>query len=159
MRLANGVEAWGMSSSKYALAAVGNVVAHLESKGQGHMLPKRAPTLFMGGYQPEIDVIPELEPESATYYQSQLGILRWMCELGRIDIITEVSMLALHLALPREGNLEAVYHIFGYVRLKHNARMCFDPTYPEVDKSAFMVTALERSGCSLGKHVPLFLFG
>ena len=45
MRLANGVEAWGMSSSKYALAAVANVVAHLKSKGQGHMLPKRAPTI------------------------------------------------------------------------------------------------------------------
>ena len=101
MKLTNGVESWGMSSSKYALAAVANVVAHLESKGQVHMLPKRAPTPFNGGYQPEMDVSSELCPESATYYQSQIGILQWMCELGRIDIITEVLMLVLHLALPR----------------------------------------------------------
>ena len=60
-----------------------------------------------------------------------------MCELGRINITTEVSMLALHIVLPQEGHLEAVYHIFSYVQLKHNTRMCFDPTYPEVDMSAF----------------------
>ena len=60
-----------------------------------------------------------------------------MCELGRIDIITEVSMLASHLALPQEGHLEAVYHIYGYLCTKHNARMCFDPTYPEIDMGAF----------------------
>ena len=76
MKLANGVKAWGMSSSKYALTAMANVVAHLKSKGQGHMLPKRAPTPFKGGYQPEMDVSPELNPENATYYQSQIGILR-----------------------------------------------------------------------------------
>ena len=76
MKLANGVKAWGMSSSKYALTAVANVVAHLKSKGQGRMLPKRAPTPFKGGYQPEMDVSPELNPENATYYQSQIGILR-----------------------------------------------------------------------------------
>ena len=112
-----------MSSSKYALAAVANVVAQLESKGQGHMLPKRASTSFKGGYQPEMDVSPELNTKNATYYQSQIGILIWMCELGRIDIITEVSMLVSHLALPWEGHLEAVYRIFGYLRAKHNARM------------------------------------
>ena len=137
MKLANGVEAWGMSSSKYANAVVANVVTHLESKGQGHMLSKRAPTPFKGGYQPEMDASPELNPKDATYYQSQIGILRWMCDLGRIDIIMEVSMLELHPALPREGHLEAVCHIFEYLRAKNNARMCFDPTYPEIDMGAF----------------------
>jgi hypothetical protein len=38
------------------------------------------------------------------YYQSQTGILRCMVELGRIDIITEVSMLSSYLALPRRGH-------------------------------------------------------
>ena len=73
MKLVNGVKAWGMSSSKYALAVVANVVTHIDSKEQGHMLPKRDPTPFKGGYQPEMDVSPELNPENATYYQSQIG--------------------------------------------------------------------------------------
>jgi hypothetical protein len=68
---------------------------------------------------------------------SQIGILRWCVELGRVDIITEVSMLASHLALPREGHLEAVFHIFSYLDQKHNSRMAFDPTYPAIDKTKF----------------------
>ena len=81
-------------------------------------------------------------------------VLRWMCELRRIDIITEVSMLASYLALPREGHLEAVYHIFGYFRLKHNARMCFDPTYPEVDMSAFKECDWKTFYGEVGEPIP-----
>ena len=58
-------------------------------------------------------------------------------ELGRIDIITEVSMLVSQLALQREGHLEAVFHIFGYMKGHHNSRMVFNPTYPTPDISIF----------------------
>ena len=60
-----------------------------------------------------------------------------MVELGRVDIITETSVLASHMALPREGHLEAALHVFGYLKRKHNARMVFDPTYPEIDQDMF----------------------
>ena len=75
--------------------------------------------------------------KETSFYQSQIGVLRWMVELGRVDIITEVSMLASQLAAPREGHLEAVYRIFAYLKAKHNARLVLDPTYPEIDESAF----------------------
>ena len=94
------MEAWATSSSKYVNAAVANVVSNLKSRGQDHMMPKRVATPFKGGYQPELDVSEELNVEDATYFQSQIGIMRWACELGRIDLITEVSLLASHLALP-----------------------------------------------------------
>ena len=42
MTLKNVVEAWAMSSSKYALAAVANVVDQLKSRGLEHMMPKNA---------------------------------------------------------------------------------------------------------------------
>jgi hypothetical protein len=61
-------------------------------------------------------------------------------ELGRIDIITEVSMLSTHLFLPHEGHLEAVFHVFAYLGLHHNARVVFDPTYPSVDMGTFIKT-------------------
>ena len=51
-------------------------------------------------YRPEIDVSPELDATDAAYYQSLIGILQWMVELGRVDICTEVSMLSSCLALP-----------------------------------------------------------
>ena len=60
-----------------------------------------------------------------------------MVELGRIDIITEVSMLASQLALPQEVNLEAVFHTFGYLKGHHNAQMVLDPTFPNPDMSMF----------------------
>jgi hypothetical protein len=61
-------------------------------------------------------------------------------ELGRIDIITEVSMVYTYLCLPREGHLDAVFHAFAYLELYHNSRVVFDPTYPSVDMGAFIKT-------------------
>jgi hypothetical protein len=79
-----------------------------------------------------------LDPTRANFYQSQIGVLRWCAELGRIDIITEVSMLSTYLCLPREGHLGAVFHVFAYLGLHHNARVVFDPTHPAVDMGTFI---------------------
>ena len=60
-----------------------------------------------------------------------------MVELGRIDICLEVSMMSSHLALPREGHLEQVLHIFGYLKKYHNTEMVFDPSDPVIDEGLF----------------------
>jgi hypothetical protein len=46
-------------------------------------------------------------------------------------------MLAAHLAMPREGHLIAVLRVISYWKKHHNARIAFDPTYPEIDYSKF----------------------
>jgi hypothetical protein len=61
-------------------------------------------------------------------------------ELGCIDIITEVSMVSTYLYLPHEGHLEAIFHVFAYLGLHHNARVVFDTTYPAVDMGTFIKT-------------------
>jgi hypothetical protein len=61
-------------------------------------------------------------------------------ELGRIDIIAEVSMLSTHLCLPRKGHLEGVFHVFSYLGLHQNARVLCDPTYHYVDMGTFIKT-------------------
>ena len=63
--------------------------------------------------------------------------MRWMVELGCIDIATEVSLLSSHLAFPREGHLETALHIMSYLSQKHNTRLIFDPTYPKIDMAQF----------------------
>ena len=68
---------------------------------------------------------------------SLIGIVWWMVELGRVDICTEVSMMSSHLALPREGHLEAVFHMFAYLKKNHNSEMVFDPSEPDIDMSDF----------------------
>jgi hypothetical protein len=67
----------------------------------------------------------------------QIGVLRWCVELGRVDIITEVSELASYLVMPRKGHPEAVFHVFNYLEKNHNARIVFDPSYPNIDMSDF----------------------
>ena len=66
----------------------------------------KADTPLTTTYRPELDVSRELNEVDAAYYQSLIGILRWMVELGRVDVCLEVSMMSSHLALPREGHLE-----------------------------------------------------
>jgi hypothetical protein len=73
----------------------------------------------------------------ASYYHTLIGVLRWIVELGRIDIDVEVSMMSSHLALPREGHLKELYHIFAYLKVRSNAEMVFDPTPIEPDKTLF----------------------
>ena len=58
-----------------------------------------------------------------------------MVELGRVDICLEVSILSSHLALPREGNLQQLFHMFGYLKRNNNSEMIFDPSDPVVDES------------------------
>ena len=138
MTLANGVEAWAMSSSKYVDEAVRNVEVYLEKNLGGRKLVKRASSQFPTDYAPELDTTPELDADLCSFYQSQVGVLQWAVELGRIDIMAAVSALSSHRALPREGHLEALLHLFAHIKSRHNARMAFDPTYAEIDMSVFI---------------------
>ena len=97
----------------------------------------RAETPISTLYRPEVDISPELNATDAAYYQSLIGILRWMVELGRVDICMEVSMMSSSLAMPREGHLGQVFHIFAYLKKYHNTEMVFDPTDPVIDESKF----------------------
>jgi hypothetical protein len=95
--LPNGVVAWGVIYSKYVQSAVQNVQDYLTSLPGDKKLLKKTSGPFPGGYKPEFDESPELDPTRANFYQSQIDILRWCVELGIIDIITEVSMFSTYL--------------------------------------------------------------
>lgn len=85
-----------------------------------------------------MDVSEELSAEDAAYFQSLIGILRWMVELGRVDITCEVSMLSSHLALPRVGHLQQLFHIFAYLKKSHNTEMVFDPSEMDIGLEGFV---------------------
>ena len=63
--------------------------------------------------------------------------MRWIVELGRVDITCEISMMASMMAMPRVGHLKELFHIFGYLKNKHNSEMVFDPTVPQINDSDF----------------------
>jgi hypothetical protein len=51
-------------------------------------------------------------------YQELIGELRWAIEIGRVDILHEVSLLSSHQASPRRGHLEQLIHIFSFLKRK-----------------------------------------
>ena len=125
-----------MTSEQYVQAAIANVETALDASGQ--RLPSRVTTPIQAGYRPELDSSAELNSAGVRYYQELIGVLRWAVELGRIDILMEVSMLSSHLALPREGHLQQVYHVFAFLKNKPKRTLAFDPQYPDIDESKFI---------------------
>ena len=133
--LDNGLTAWSLSSSQYFQTAVNNVKKSLAK--QDAKFPARANTLLSSNYRPDIDVSVEMQHVEAAYYQSLISILMWVVDIGRVDICCKISMMSLHLALPREGQLKELLRIFSYLRNYHNSEMVFNTSYPVVDKRHF----------------------
>ena len=103
---------WSLSSSQYVKEAIKNV--ELELAKSNLRLPSNASTPMPLKYRPELDTSPLLTDEAVNYYKSQISILRWAVELGRIDIYIDTALLSQHLVHPRQGHLGAVYHIYIY---------------------------------------------
>ena len=113
-RLQNGVWAWAISPVKYIQEAVRNCAARLVANYGGRFrLPKKAENPFTMGYDPELHTSPELDPGAVSYYLININVIRWMIELGRIDIIMKLSLFSSHVALPKEGHLDAAVHVMA----------------------------------------------
>jgi hypothetical protein len=66
-----------------------------------------------------------------------MGVLPWCIDLGRIDIIVEVNLLARFQACPREGHLEQMFHLFAYLKQYNQSSLVFDWTEPSLDETMF----------------------
>jgi len=67
---------------------------------------------------PELDQTDLLNEGQRTVYQSLIGALQWCVTLGRFDIAVSVMTMSSFRAAPREGHLERLKRIYGYLR-KH----------------------------------------
>ncbi len=115
-QLANGVWEWGLSPSRYVAQAVKNCANHLKEKLNGrYTMPSKADNPFPTDYSPDLDKSKPLDAECSSFYQHLIGVMRWMVELGHIDIATELSLLFSHLAYPQEGHLHVALHIMSYL--------------------------------------------
>ena len=135
IQLRDGRWVWGMLSKMYVKDSVKVVEALLQK------LKSTAKNPFPSGYKPELDVTPELNDHLTSHYLQLMGILRWAIELGRVDMFVEVSQLSHFQALPRQGHLEAAYHIFAYIEHHKTSQLAFDPKMPNVNEAAFNTNA------------------
>ena len=122
---------WTMTSQEYLRNAIKTVEAHLSKKCR--KLPARAMTPMSSGYYLEVDSSPELDADDTMLFQELIGILRWVVEIGRVNILTELSVLSSHQACPREGHLEQIYHIFTFLKRHPKLTLYFDPQAPFID--------------------------
>lgn len=135
-QLSDGRSAWAMSAREYLKAAIDTLETNLTRRDLKLRGGTKCP--LPSGYKPELDVTDPLSEQESTEYQQLIGILRWACELGRIDILLEVSLMSSYNAYPREGHLEAVYHIFSYLKHHLNSTLVFDDFHPELNELAFV---------------------
>ena len=131
----DGEECWTMSSDSYCAALVKNVESILEKKGL--RLPSKCNTPLQFGYRPELDTTNELKADGTQFYQEIVGSLRWAIEIGRVDILLETSLMSTYLAMPREGHLEQVLHIVGYLKRHKKLKIMFDSSVPSIDERWF----------------------
>jgi len=115
---------WVHSAEEYIKQAIANVEIELQREGKG--LQGRYSTPMSPNYRPELDYSLFLGDDAAVYYMELIGILRWAVELGRIDIMVNVSMLSSYTMQPRQGHLDQVFHIFGYLKRNKRSSIIFD---------------------------------
>ena len=87
-----------MPSDKYVGQAVKDVKEELKQIDK--KLPKKAATPICAGYRPESDSTRELKDDQVQAFQKHIRVLRWICKLGRVDILVAVSMLSRYSAAP-----------------------------------------------------------
>ena len=90
---------WTMGSQTYVKESVKNVEAHLQKDNRE--LKSKVSSPLPINYAPELDGTELCDDDEVSEYHSRIGILRWAVELGRIDICTEVSIMAAFAASPR----------------------------------------------------------
>jgi hypothetical protein len=73
------------------------------------------------GDHPELDILDLLDDEGIRNYQSLIGALQWCISIGRFDVATAVMTMSGFRAAPRQGHLDRVKRICGYLSKMRNA--------------------------------------
>lgn len=120
---------------KYVVASVKKVEEALAKKGM--QLPGKCYTPLASDYKPELETSAELKSDGVQYYQELIGVLRWAVELGRVDMLLEVALMSTYMAMPRDGHLQQLYRIFGYLKLYPKRKIAFDPQHPAIKERMF----------------------
>ena len=129
-------ECWAMGSHTYVKEAVrvtkglmkDHNLQYPVSRRQGRDNPFSSPA-----YRPELDFTEMCDEDRITVYQNVIGILRWICELGRVDILHETSLLSQYLAQPRIGHLQQALNIMRYLEHHDRSWIVLDPSSFDVD--------------------------
>ena len=152
----NGQECWSFGSTQYVRVVVENVEKCLGKKGE--KLSTKSLTPLSSKYRPEVDISLKLADEEASYYQYLIGSIGWIVELVHADFFVNVSMMSSHLALPRRGHVDEVFHMLEYLKGHANSEMVYYPSGIEFDRCEFPIkywscSIYTQYGCELSENL------
>jgi Reverse transcriptase (RNA-dependent DNA polymerase) len=75
---------------------------------------------------PELDDSEFLSHDGRRQYQGYIGMIQWATTIGRPDVSFAVSSLSRFSAAPRQGHLDLVLHILGYLKRFPHRRIRID---------------------------------
>ena len=102
--------------------------------------PKEATSPLTKGDHPEIDTTELLEFEDTKLHQSLIGGLQWVAQIGRLDVATAVMTMSRFRAAPRQGHMDRVKRICGYIsKMRHAViRMRVDePDFSDIPETKY----------------------
>lgn len=83
------------------------------------------------GDHPELDTSEELDIDGIKKYQSMVGAAQWAVSLGRFDISTAVMTMSKFRSAPRQGHLDRMKRIYGYLAKKKHGTIQFRTGLPD----------------------------
>jgi hypothetical protein len=89
---------------------------------------------------PELDVTELLDTDGLSWYQSMIGALQWAITLGRFDIHIAVTTMSGFRIAPRQGHLERLKRIYGYLKRHPDAAIRFRTGIPNHEAVEVPVT-------------------
>ena len=93
--------------------------------------------------KPELDDTPLLGPDGVKHLQMLIGAAQWLIMSSQFDVVHAIICLGCFRAVPREGHLERLKHVIGYVQKCSQCAIRFRTGVPNYE---------EQFGDDLVKH-------
>ena len=110
------INTFALGSQSYVKEAIRTIEERMLEYGMKYPRRKCKTPFSSATYRPELETSPFANAEYTNFYQNLVGIMRWLCELGRVDILLECSLLSQFMVQPRMGHIEQALHVIGYLK-------------------------------------------
>ena len=122
------VDCVAMGSNSYIKEAIRAVEERMKEHGLTFPSKRYSKTPFSSStYRPELESSDFCDADLIAFYQNMVGILRWACEIGRLDVLLETSLLSQYMVAPRMGHLKQALNVFAYLKSHDRSWLVFDP--------------------------------
>ena len=123
-------ESDALAANSYVKEAIKNAKLQMRKYGLEYPKGKQYNQIPFSNsmYRPELDQTQDCDAEQTHLYQNLIGVLRWICELGCVDILYEVSVLSQYMSSPWIGHFMEAASSFLYLEHHDHSWMVLDLT-------------------------------